>query len=130
MALNKVPAKSVHASSFGERKGFISPRTPFMERRDKEENLHLMFKLVILAVTDEFLDARVPREFEVYAEGEDIKTLQNAFPNGPQDITKEQAQVTVDVADEWFSNYKNENGDWVNTVAIRARSITLPNIAS
>ncbi|MEW2472136.1 hypothetical protein AB0919_45360 [Streptomyces sp. NPDC046994] len=129
MPIEKVSAKAVHASAFGERRGFISPRGGLVERRDKSENLYICFTLLICTEIkiDEFFSDMKWREFEVWAEGEDIKTLQAAFPDGIDGLTKEKAAVIIDVADEWHSNYKNEDGDWVHKVAIRPRSITLPN---
>ncbi|MEV8457893.1 hypothetical protein AB0467_35545 [Streptomyces sp. NPDC052095] len=129
MTIKKTAPQAIHASSFGERKGFISPRGAFLERRDEGENRYIVFTLVVFAQVDEFFAEDLKRrEFEVWTQGEDVKTLQAAFPKGMNGVSKEEAAVIVDVADEWYENYKNEEGKWVHVVKIRARSITLPNI--
>ncbi|MFI1621880.1 hypothetical protein ACH4VT_33720 [Streptomyces lydicus] len=131
MTIKKTAPKAAITSSFGEKAGYIHPKSTFLERRDKDENLHVVFTLVVFAQVDEFFAEDLKRrEFEVWAQGEDIKTLQAAFPNGMSGVTKEEAAVIVEVADEWFSNYKNEKGDWVHTIGLRARSITLPDITN
>ncbi|MFB8211129.1 hypothetical protein [Streptomyces sp. NPDC056010] len=131
MTIKKTAPKAANASSFGEKSGYIHPRSTFLERQDKEGNLHVVFTLVIFAQVDEFFAEDLKRrEFEVWAQGEDIKTLQAAFPEGMGGVAKEEAVVTVEVADEWFSNYKNEKGDWVHTIGLRASSIALPGITN
>lgn len=128
MTIKKTTPTAAAASDFGVKTGYIHPKGGLLERRDKEEGLHLVFTMVVFAVVDEFFGEVKSREFEVWAQGEDVKTLKNAFPDGVAEISKEQALVAVDVADEWYSNYKNENGQWINVIGLRARSVTLPNV--
>ncbi|MFF4371744.1 hypothetical protein [Streptomyces sp. NPDC001594] len=128
MPIKPIAPPALQASSFGEKSGYIDPKSGLKDRRDKEGNQYLTFTLIVLALVDDFIGELKRREFEVWVQGEDIKKLQDAFPEGMTSVTsREEARVTVVVADEWYSNYQNEKKEWVHTIGLRASSITLPN---
>ncbi|MFJ8746814.1 hypothetical protein ACIRL2_46675 [Embleya sp. NPDC127516] len=127
MTIKKTAPRAVIASSFGEKIGYIDPKGEFKERVDSEGTKYLVFTLLVFAMVDEYFGEVKRREFEVWAQGEDVKTLQAAFPNGAGGATKEEAVAIVAVADEWYGNYKNEQKNWVHVIGLRAASVTLPN---
>ncbi|MEV7618263.1 hypothetical protein [Streptomyces sp. NPDC089799] len=119
------PANPASVTSFGTRVGFIDPRRDFRILEDEDGERYVVFRFVILAVTDELFGTVAQREFTVRASGAAEKFLTKTFPEGPNGIPKEKLLVTVHVSDEQVNTYKTPKGDWIREIGIDTRSITV-----
>ncbi|MCX5009150.1 hypothetical protein OHB05_42290 [Streptomyces sp. NBC_00638] len=122
----KQPA-SQDPTSMGTKTGYIHPRPGLTSVRDTEDGLQVKFTLVVFAVTDELINAKEARLFTVWTDGEEAKKLLAAYPDDLTDLPRHKTLVTVDVADEQFTNEFNKTtGKWVNEIKIHARTVAVP----